>query len=83
MLEGDYVRLEPLSRDHLPGLLEVGLDPSLWAWTVTKVRSTDDLRRHVETALEEQARGESPPLATNWKATGQPIGEHALRKYRA
>jgi RimJ/RimL family protein N-acetyltransferase len=41
---------------------------------VTKVRSADDLRRYVETALEEQARGESLPFATIWKATGQPIG---------
>jgi len=73
-LEGVHVRLEPLSPDHLPGLLEVGLDPSLWTWTVTRVRSADDFRRYVEAAIAERAQGTALPFATVWKESGRPIG---------
>jgi RimJ/RimL family protein N-acetyltransferase len=73
-LEGAHVRLEPLSRDHLPGLLEVGLDPSLWNWTVTRVQSADDLRRYVETAIAEREQGIALPFATVWKESGKAIG---------
>ena len=73
-LEGAHVRLEPLSRNHLPGLLEVGLDPSLWTWTVTRVRSGDDFRRYVESAIAEQEQGTALPFATVWKESGQAIG---------
>ena len=73
-LAGIHVRLEPLSRQHLPGLLEIGLDPSLWALTVSKVRSAQDLERYVTRALEEQASGTALPFATVWGATGRVIG---------
>ena len=73
-LEGTHVRLEPLSPDHLPGLLEVGLEPSLWTWTVTRVRSADDFRRYVETAIAERKQGTALPFATVWKKSGRPIG---------
>ena len=73
-LEGTHVRLEPLSRDHLPRLLEVGLDPSLWAWTVTRVQSADDFRRYVETAIAEREQGVALPFATVWKESGKAIG---------
>lgn len=31
-LEGDHVRLEPLSPEHAPGLHEAGRSPSVWTW---------------------------------------------------
>jgi RimJ/RimL family protein N-acetyltransferase len=74
ILEGRYVRLEPLSLLHLSGLLEIGLDQSLWALTVSKVRSAPDLERYVTRALEEQAGGTALPFATVWKETGRVIG---------
>jgi hypothetical protein len=51
ILEGPYVRLEPLSLSHLPGFVEVGLDPDLWRWTTTCLASAEDVRRYIETAL--------------------------------
>jgi RimJ/RimL family protein N-acetyltransferase len=73
-LQGQTVRLEPLTRDHLPGLLAVGLDPVLWRWTLNKITSPADLEGYVDTALEEQRRGSSLPFATILQATGQVIG---------
>jgi len=54
-LEGAHVRLEPLTRAHLDALAEVGLDPDLWTWTASTVRTRDDLAAYVETALAGQA----------------------------
>ncbi|GAB3370409.1 GNAT family N-acetyltransferase [Amycolatopsis echigonensis] len=41
ILSGRHVRLEPLSLDHAPGLLEAGADPGIWAWL--SVRQPADL----------------------------------------
>lgn len=73
-LEGDHVRLEPLSLAHLDALCEVGLDPELWRWTTAQVRDADDLRRYLETALREQAEGRALPFATVAKAAGRAVG---------
>lgn len=73
-LEGEIVRMEPLTMDHLDGLLQVGLDPELWRFTLAKMRAPDDLKRYLETALREQREGRSLPFATVDRATGRPIG---------
>lgn len=74
VLAGRHVRLEPLSDDHLPGLLAVGLDPVLWKWTLNKVNGPADLERYVETALAEQRAGSSLPFATVLQSNNQVIG---------
>ncbi|HEX4544645.1 MAG TPA: GNAT family protein [Candidatus Acidoferrum sp.] len=73
-LEGRHVRLEPLRRDHLVGLAEVGLDPELWRWIPTAVRTREEMEAYIETALLEQERTVSLPFALVQKTTGQPIG---------
>jgi N-acetyltransferase len=73
-LEGRHVRLEPLTSDHLPGLIEVGLDPALWRWTVSQVQTPTDMRDYVETALARAATGDEVPFATIDRQTRRPIG---------
>jgi RimJ/RimL family protein N-acetyltransferase len=73
-LEGRWVRLEPLGTDHLPGLVEVGLDPTLWRWTLTVIATPDQMRRFVEAALAERAAGDSMPFTIIERASGQPVG---------
>ena len=74
VLEGVNVRLEPLSRKHLTGLCEVGLEEQLWRWIPTPVRTADDMAAYVDLALKEQANGVSLPFAQMEKATGRAIG---------
>ena len=75
VLEGTQVRLEPLSLErHAAGLLEIGLDPELWRWTVTKIESAAELRRYVERALQDQAEGRAVPFATVERAGGRIVG---------
>jgi RimJ/RimL family protein N-acetyltransferase len=73
-LEGRHVRLEPLAKAHLAGLVEVGLDEELWRWIPTQVRTAEEMAAYIETALGEQERGTSLPFAIVEKATGRAIG---------
>jgi N-acetyltransferase len=73
-LEGRHARLEPLQRAHLEGLAAVGLDPDLWRWIPTQVRTREEMSAYIETALEEQERGVSLPFALIEKSTGRVIG---------
>lgn len=73
-LEGRLVRLEPLTRDHLPALCAVGLDPDLWRWTVSRVRDEREMAAWVDNALAEQAAGRSVPFAILDQASGLVIG---------
>jgi len=74
MLEGQHVRLEPLTKAHLGGLAEAGLDEELWRWIPAPVRTMDEMAAYIGTALQEQERGVSLPFAILEKATGRPIG---------
>ena len=74
VLEGRVVRLEPLTLDHVDALSAVGLDPSLWALTTIRVNDVDDMRRYVQTALDEQRAGTALPFATIARATGTVVG---------
>jgi hypothetical protein len=56
-LEGQHARLEPLTKAHLPGLAEVGLDEDLWRWIPTQVRTTEEMEAYIQMALDEQERG--------------------------
>lgn len=74
MLEGDHVRLVPMTQDHVPALWAAGNDPDLWRLTLAQVHSEADMRRYVNGALQEQARGSGLPFVTTEAATGHVIG---------
>jgi len=73
-LEGRHVRLEPLSFDHHAALSEVGLAEELWLWIPHPVRTLEDMREYIATALRWQAEGSALPFATVERATGKVIG---------
>ncbi|MDQ7843669.1 MAG: GNAT family N-acetyltransferase [Armatimonadota bacterium] len=74
VLDGGHVRLEPLSADHLPALIEAGLDPDLWRWTTQVVRSPQEMAAYVAQALTEQAAGRALPFAIVARAAGRVVG---------
>jgi len=73
-LEGEFVRLEPMRVDHLPALVKVGLDESLWKWTITNIRTVADMERYVRTALSDQMHGTALPFVTVDKESGKIVG---------
>jgi len=73
-LEGQDIRLEPLSIHHHAQLCEVGLDDELWRWIPQAVGTPHEMRAYIETALQWQAAGTALPFATIERATGRAIG---------
>ena len=74
LLEGAFVRLEPLTRAHIPALTSIGLDAELWRWTISRVATPEDMERYVEEALLEQEQGRSLPFATVERQSGRVAG---------
>ena len=73
-LRGGRVRLEPLSLAHHEALCAVGLEPSLWRWTTSSVRTPDDMRVYIEAALRAQKEGTALPFVTVDLASRKVIG---------
>lgn len=77
-LGGRSVRLEPLTRAHLPLLEPAALDPELWRLTVNYGGTPAAFARWVEEALAQQAAGGALPFALVEPATGHGIGSTRL-----
>ncbi|HXZ54795.1 MAG TPA: GNAT family protein [Burkholderiales bacterium] len=74
ILTGTYVRLEPLSRAHIPGLVAAaGEDPALYAWTPLPL-DPDGMARYVDTAVRWRDEGTALPFATVRLADGKVVG---------
>jgi RimJ/RimL family protein N-acetyltransferase len=73
-LEGSAVRLEPLSLEHLPALINVGLEADIWRWMPRPVNSPADMRAFIEAALDALAAGTEMPFATIDRASGMVVG---------
>ncbi len=73
-LSGTSVVLEPLSLNHLDPLCEVGLDPDLWKITMTMIRTRDEMKTYIETALRWHEEKTALPFATVEKSTGTLVG---------
>jgi len=74
ILEGEFVRLEPLRVDHLPALCRVGLDESIWEWAPNVIKDKTDMERYVRSALADQMLGKSIPFVTIDKASNTVVG---------
>jgi N-acetyltransferase len=57
-LEGNGVRLEPLTRDHAEALAAAARDGNLWELFFTSVPEPENTKKYVEDALKGQERGD-------------------------
>lgn len=73
-LEGPHVRLEPMSLDHLPGLIAAGCIPALWDLINSRHDTPETMRAYVEEALAMRAAGTAIPFVTVDRASGAVIG---------
>lgn len=74
VLEGDRVRLELLSINHLEPLCQIGLDPVLWDKAITPLQSEKDMRKYIHTALEWHVLGTALPFVIIDKPSAAVIG---------
>ncbi len=73
-LESNEVKLAPLEISYLDELYEAARDESLWLWTTNIIKSKEDLRDYIETALDEKARKVSLPFVTINKFANKIVG---------
>lgn len=75
MLDGNFVRLEPLVESrHYADLCKVGLDPELWRLIPYRVSTPEEMREYIRDALAAETAGTALPFATIEKASGRAIG---------
>ncbi|GAA2147906.1 GNAT family N-acetyltransferase [Actinomadura napierensis] len=75
VLTGRYVRLEPLSLDHVDGLFAASKDPSVWTWlNERQPADADAVHTMVSTALIARDKGVRLPWAQIDVATGEVAG---------
>ena len=64
VLTGHFVRLEPLSEEHIPGLTAVGIEEDIWRYMpYGQMRSENDIRNWVGHMLALRAEGTDMPFA--------------------
>ena len=73
-LEGHGVRLEPLSTEHETGLREAAKDGRLWELWFTSVPEPEQTRAYIESALQQQAKGDMLPWAVRDLKSGDIVG---------
>ena len=74
-LEGELVRLEPLTREHEDGLWEASRDERTWRWlSVLQPRTREELHEYVAAALRSEADGLERPFATILREEGRVVG---------
>ncbi len=73
-IKGRHVRLEQLDLRHHTELCDVGLDPDLWTWTMTRAHTPDQLMDYIRDAVGARADGHAIPFAIRDAVTGKAIG---------
>ena len=73
-LKGRFVTIEPLSKEHLDDLCDIGLDASIWQWSPEPITTKDSMALYINTALSEQSKGVSLPFVTRENETERIVG---------
>jgi len=74
ILEGEFVRLEPLSMKYFDDLAAVAFDENLWLWTLGKVADEKDLENYIAEAENGTKEIIYLAFATIEKRTGKAVG---------
>ena len=76
ILEGQFVRLEPLRLEHAPHLWDIMKNDAeeIFRWIPYLMRTAEDSRNFIEFVLAEQERGISVPFATVERNSGKIVG---------
>jgi RimJ/RimL family protein N-acetyltransferase len=75
-LEGSFVRLEPIRREHADLFWDVAHNDleDIFRWIPYSMKTREDFQRLIDKAFTEQERGESIVFATVERASGRVIG---------
>ncbi|UPO77291.1 GNAT family protein [Arthrobacter sp. Helios] len=73
-LQGSTVRLEPLSREHVPELIDAVKDGELWNLWYTRIPTPEGMVAEVDSRLAQQVAGSMAPWAIRRLDTGLVCG---------
>lgn len=74
ILEGKYVRLEPLREHHAEGLWEAGKYEEIWTYMSKKMSSLTDIQDWIRIAMDNERKGTELPFVILKKESGEIIG---------
>jgi len=75
ILNGKYVRLEPMTEDHIPGLAEIGVGQTFWDFMLYGLMdSVEDMRNWVMDILSRAEKGTDLPFVAIHVASGKVAG---------
>jgi RimJ/RimL family protein N-acetyltransferase len=75
VLTGKYVRLEPMTEEHIPGLAEIGAGQPFWDFMVYgEVNSVEDMQNWVQEILSRAEKGTDLPFVAMHLASGRVAG---------
>ncbi|MCQ3938622.1 MAG: GNAT family N-acetyltransferase [Chloroflexi bacterium] len=75
VLQGRYVRLEPLSEAHIPGLTEIGAGQDFWGFMLYgDIKTEADMRNWVLDIMARGKKGTDLPFAVIHLETGRAAG---------
>jgi N-acetyltransferase len=80
ILEGRYVRLEPISESHRGELIEAVSDGELWQLFVTLVPRVEGIDQFIENAISAHDTADGLAFATIDKASGRVVGSTRFMK---
>ena len=74
-LQGKYVRLEPMTEAHIPGLTEVGAGQTFWDFMLYgNIETEADMRNWVRDILSRAAKGTDLPFVVTHLESGRVAG---------
>ena len=73
-LDGQYVRLEPITMEHHAALCSALLDDEIWRWMPWRVTTPDEMREFMQTALKLRDEGTMITFATVYKPDNCVVG---------
>jgi len=73
-LEGRSVRLEPLAREHLDGIVAAGSFEEIWRWLSWRPKGRAGFEEWMDVALRARDAGTELPFTTIDRASGEIVG---------
>ncbi len=70
-----------MTMEHHPGLTEIGLDPVIWQRAIAPIRTPEEMRSYMETALRLNAEGTALPFVTIERSSGRIVGSTRFGNY--
>src|SRR5687767_8000312 len=70
-----------MTLEHHVALSQAGLDPEIWRYTLVVVRTPEDMRSYMESALKLQREGTTLPFVTIERSSGRIVGSTRFGNY--